>query len=73
MTSLYAAVPVLAGVFPFVRAHPIRAAGMAAIVVPLMFFNLMLETLLALVLAVPSDLFPGSSPPVARPGPVVDP
>ena len=70
---LYAPVPVLAGVFPFVRAHPIRAAGMAAIVVPLAFFNLMLATLIAMMLAVPSDLFPRSSPPVAWPGPVVDP
>ena len=49
----YAPVPVLAGVFPFVRAHPIRALAIAAIVVPLVFFNLMAATIVAMVLTVP--------------------
>ena len=55
---LYAPVPVLAGLFPFVRAHPLRTAAMAAIVIPLAFFNLILATVVALVLAVPTDVIP---------------
>ncbi len=63
---LYGPVPVLAGVFPFVRAHPVRALALAAIVVPLMYFNLMAATIVALVLTVPSDLLPTS---IAAPRP----
>jgi Glycosyltransferase family 87 len=52
---LYAPVPILAGVFPFVRVHPIRALAMAAIVVPLLFFNLVLATLAAMAITFPPD------------------
>ena len=52
---LYGPVPVLAGVFPFVRAHPLRALGLAAIAVPVAYVNLTIAAVVALVLTAPGD------------------